>query len=198
MNKQQFKVGDRVRIVKDFASGEDPYKRIGKLATILNLIGYPDYLFIVRVDGEPEAIIVNEVELVKTMYPVVVITADGKTTTATMREGKKVIKTATATCSDKDTFDFAEGARIAFERLQGRDPFPKEQKPERPGKLLCVKEGVNGFFEAGKVYGIKWRTGSDVFDFGGRRAGYAGYYQDGKYIAPSSFGNAEFIPLVED
>lgn len=199
MNKQKYKVGDRVRVVKDFGSGIDPFHRKGKLATILDFFNDPDYPFIVRVDGEFVNILVNEVEHVKKKHPVIVITTDGKTTTATMHEGKKVIKAATAKCSEKDTFDFAEGARIAFERLQGREPFQKEKKPERPEKLVCIKEGCGGYFKPGKVYGVKWRTGSEVFDFGdGDGLWFAGRYHDGRYIAPSSFGNAEFIPLVED
>lgn len=197
MNKQKFKVGDRVRIVKACVDTSS-VGVIGEIDTIDPTGCNLPYLAEIECEGYRPKIWCYEVEHVKTKLPVIVITSDGKTTTATLREGKKVIKTASAKCSDKDTFDFAEGARIAFEWLQGRDPFPKEKKPERPGKLVCVKEGCGGFFEAGKVYGIKWETGRDVFDFGVGAFGLAGWYHDGRYIAPSNFGDAEFIPFVED
>ena len=67
--------------------------------------------------------------------PVIVITSDGVTTTATRRIGKAIQAIATAKCNPGDRFDFEEGARIAFERLCGRDPFP--EKPE--GATLGVR-----------------------------------------------------------
>lgn len=50
----------------------------------------------------------------------IVITHDGKTTTAKLFENKKCIKTAKAKCSPSDEFDFNVGASIAFERLTGQ------------------------------------------------------------------------------
>lgn len=47
----------------------------------------------------------------------IVITTDGKTTTAKLYDGKKIIETAEAKCSPSDKFDFAIGAKLAFERL---------------------------------------------------------------------------------
>lgn len=47
----------------------------------------------------------------------VVITTDGKTTTARLFNGKDVVKTAEAKCSPDDKFDFNTGALIAFSRL---------------------------------------------------------------------------------
>lgn len=90
--------------------------------------------------------------------PVIVITSDGVTTTATRRIGKAIDVTATAQCHPGDTFDFDEGARIAFERLQGRDPFT--EKPESTGapetyngRMLCV-ESPFPWWTVGKVYDV--------------------------------------------
>lgn len=49
----------------------------------------------------------------------IVITTDGEEIHATLYEDKKPIKTAKAKCSPDDTFDFATGAKLAFERLMG-------------------------------------------------------------------------------
>ena len=183
MSKQKFKVGDTVRIVE--VNIPDAIGTIGELRNIDN----DDIPYFVN------GLWCRKVELVKRKkHPVIVITSDGKTTTATMREGKKVIKTATATCSDKGTFDYDEGARIAFERLQGRDPFAKEgKKPEYyNGKIVCIKSDVPPFWTPGKVYEIK-----------------DGWTKDNSGITPPRISSvdeinrelanyAKFIPLVED
>ena len=47
----------------------------------------------------------------------IVITTDGRVTTARLIDGKQTVKTATATCSPNDAFDFNQGAGVAFGRL---------------------------------------------------------------------------------
>lgn len=47
----------------------------------------------------------------------IVITTDGKTTTARLFDGKELVKKAEAKCSPDDTFDFMVGAKLAMERL---------------------------------------------------------------------------------
>lgn len=86
----------------------------------------------------------------------IVITHDGKTTTATLyRDGEKV--KATAKCAPEDKFDFMVGAKLAMERL-----VDKTTKPEPPkyytGKVVCVANDCGGYvdtdFTPGKVYEI--------------------------------------------
>ena len=94
----------------------------------------------------------------RTPQPVIVITSDGVTTTATKRLGKKILASATAKCGPRDTYDFDEGARIAFERLCGRDPFPEKQKrPARPetynGRMVCVRSPYS-WWTVGKTYAV--------------------------------------------
>ncbi len=52
--------------------------------------------------------------------PKIVITTDGRATTARMYEGKRVVKEGKATCSPEDVFDYEKGARLAFDRLMNR------------------------------------------------------------------------------
>lgn len=90
--------------------------------------------------------------------PVIVITSDGVTTTATRRIGKAIQAIATAKCNPGDTFDFDEGARIAFERLCGRDPFPEKREstatPETyNGRMICV-ESPCPWWTVGKIYEV--------------------------------------------
>ena len=87
----------------------------------------------------------------------ILITTDGKTTTARLLEGKKTIKTAEAKCSPDDEFDFKTGAKIAFQRLMGEPVV--EDKPEPKlynGKVVCVECPPNvGPYTPGKVYTFK-------------------------------------------
>ena len=47
----------------------------------------------------------------------IVITHDGKTTTATLYKNDKLVESEVAKCSPEDTFDFNVGAKLALERL---------------------------------------------------------------------------------
>lgn len=90
--------------------------------------------------------------------PVIVITSDGVTTTATRRIGKTIQASATARCNPRDAFDFDEGARIAFERLCGRDPFPEKRgstaTPETyNGHVICV-ESPYPWWTVGRIYEV--------------------------------------------
>lgn len=84
--------------------------------------------------------------------PVIVITSDGVTTTATRRIGKAIQAIATAKCNPGDTFDFDEGARIAFERLCGRDPFPATPEAYN-GRMICA-ESPCPWWTVGKIYEV--------------------------------------------
>lgn len=88
----------------------------------------------------------------RAQQPVIVITSDGVTTTATRRIGKAIDVTATAQCSPDDSFDFDEGARIAFERLCGRDPFPEKPKAYN-GRMICA-ESPYPWWTVGKIYEV--------------------------------------------
>ena len=82
-----------------------------------------------------------------TSLPKVVITTDGKTTTAKMYEDEKVLKTAKTQCSPEDTFDFAVGAKIAFDRLM--------KNVEMNIKVICINDVPRSDFTKGKIYTVK-------------------------------------------
>lgn len=80
----------------------------------------------------------------------IVITTDGKTTTAKMYRDKTVIGVQTTKCHPDDRFDFKEGARIAFDRLVGEG---KEEPKYYNGKVVCVdKKGLDQMYTTGKIY----------------------------------------------
>lgn len=128
----------------------------------------------------------------------IVITADGNVTLARMYDGKTVIKSATAKCSPDDKFDFATGARIAFDRLIGQEKAEQEEKKPQHynGKVVCAKRGykcycpVNGL-TAGKIYTV---IDGKIVDFDN---GYKStVYADSLEHLCCYMGH-EFVPLVE-
>lgn len=85
----------------------------------------------------------------------IIITTDGTTTTAMLKDGKQTVKTATAKCGPSDEFNFQTGAKIALDRLFGAG----EKKPEPEfysGKVVCVDNCHNQQkYTIGKIYEIK-------------------------------------------
>lgn len=129
----KYKVGDKVRVKTElvvnksyrniddnlecciFAHGMEAFKR--KTYIIKNLLrdryileGCEGWYFVDEMlDPVP-------VETYK-----IVITAGGTDINAMLYDGKKIVKTTTAKCSPADTYDFATGARLAFDRLMSTE-----------------------------------------------------------------------------
>ena len=94
----------------------------------------------------------------------IVITTDGKTTTAKMYDGKSCIKVSEARCCPSDAFDFQTGAEIAFNRLFEKSHFWEEFKA---GKL-CVKvdeENIPEFLKSCENNRITWHNGKNATEF---------------------------------
>lgn len=103
----------------------------------------------------------------------IAITTDGKVTLARLYEDGKVVRKATARCSPDDKFDFAAGAKLAFERLIKPTPAERDkhqwvtnkdvglvEEPAEPkyysGKVVCVeKKGECFAYTVGKIYEFK-------------------------------------------
>ena len=79
----------------------------------------------------------------------VVIHRSGNVMTAELRVNREVIKSAKATCNEADVFDFDTGAKLAFDRLMGREsdeamPRCKMPKPApKPAHRFKVGDRVN-------------------------------------------------------
>lgn len=86
----------------------------------------------------------TEIETMNTEKKIV-ITTDGKTTTARLFENKKVIKEAEAKCSPEDIFSFETGVKLAIERLF--------EKKYYCGIIKCVSG--SSIFKEGELYRIK-------------------------------------------
>lgn len=80
--------------------------------------------------------------------PVIVITCDGKTTTATLRDGKQVLKSESVSLYYKDTFDHFVGAEYALKKLFGK---PLDEPKLYNGKVVCIKSNSK-WWTVGKIY----------------------------------------------
>ena len=138
----EFKKGDRVRIVREFESPQLKSVYDGMTGTIEAIFPTCTYKYFVRLDEGGYATVFFEVEHLK-KYPVIVITTDGVTTTATKRLGKKVLGTAYSKCAPADTFDYDTGVGLALARLCGFEIKFHEEEPQPPKKythkVVCVE-----------------------------------------------------------
>ena len=60
----------------------------------------------------------------------ILITSDGKTTLARLYDGEKVTRSAETKCSPTDTYDFATGANLAYDRLMRPTSVEPQDKPK--------------------------------------------------------------------
>ena len=100
----------------------------------------------------------------------IVITTDGKTTTAKLYDGKNVIKTADAKCCLTDKFDFNTGALIAFGRLTDSELKFEEGldwEAFKSGKIAVkvTKDNFKDFVTEAKKHGCDWHDGDDYNPF---------------------------------
>lgn len=96
--------------------------------------------------------------LPKTTEEKIVVTANGKTTTAKLYNGKTVIKTAEAKCSPDDEFNFLTGAHLAVSRLCGVDSNVKNSEPEckiKPGDFVKIIRTEYHHFPLGTIVEVK-------------------------------------------
>lgn len=73
--------------------------------------------------------------------PKIVVCRDGNRVTASCYEDGKKVATGVAKCSTEDTFDFATGARIAFDRLMVKNPsISREEIYNETKKILSAAD----------------------------------------------------------
>lgn len=120
----KFKIGDRVKCVRAVANNMYVLDKIGTIVVndCVNYgVEFDEFIHGHGCDYNGKyghCWWCRESALVKVVCSnKIVITADDKTTTAKMYDGKEVVKTAIAKCSPEDEFDFETGAKIAFDRL---------------------------------------------------------------------------------
>lgn len=168
-NSRKFKVGDRVRVIKDCDGAKKGM--VGTIAVVdkstLKTIGvkfdkklYGGHSLAGKCEhGYGHWVYPDCIELISGNK--IVITADGATTTARFYDGEKVIKAAKAECSPEDEFDFKTGAKIAFDRLV--DNEIKNPRKYYDGKVVFSEN--TGDFKKGVLY--VFRSNGDVEDFFG-------------------------------
>lgn len=200
----KYKVGDRVIAFDNVGYSKPEDRHIGVIESLHVGLTFP---YKVRYVDSGLRLWSEVIGYAK--QPVIVITSDGVTTTAVKRIGKEIIEKATAKCSPEDQFSYNEGARIAFERLQGRDPFAStNMEPEQKyynGKVVCIKSGYP-WWTVGKVYNVV--GGVITADNGYKYPKYGDPYVDAEDIRHAGCGDSrednrhnqrnEFVELVEE
>ena len=156
-----FKVGDRVRVIGNISH----LAEIGATGVICCELKDGIYDYGVRFDkvspwfhscgdkcekDRGQYVMADEIEKITTCDEKIVITTDGKATLARLYENGKVTRTAEAK-SPSDKFDFAVGAKLAFERLNEKT----EPKVYFNGKAVCIEVRGDAAYTVGKIYEFK-------------------------------------------
>ena len=164
MSKKAFKVGDRVRAIRN--AGVTSTKDV--LGTVRVIDGSRGHFCGVEFDknigghammeySKPEykkghCYFVLEKDLVKVENPSIHITADGNKTIAVIKEGKQEVGRGVATCNPSDEFDFKTGAKLAMDRLLGEEiksdyitGVSEVRRKAKVGEYIkIVKKGCHG------------------------------------------------------
>ena len=205
----EFKKGDRVRTVRDnpvlYYKGDTGKILCHRKVDNMYLVRFDDKDGILRESWLCE----GSIELLKAKHPVIVITTDGVTTTATKRLGKKVLGTAYSKCAPADTFDYDTGVGLALARLCGfeikmheEEETPMPKKVEH-FKVVCTSHtlSVRALFVVGQTYDAYCEKGCMPVVIGPFGVRYIGnyYLSDPQklYVAFGSNQMAHFVRLVE-
>lgn len=126
--------------------------------------------------------------------PVIVITCDGKTTTATLRDGKHVLKRESVSLYHKDTFDHFTGAEYALKKLFDK---PLDEPKFYNGKVVCTKSNSK-WWTVGKIY--TFENGATVDNSGITRPAdgerFENFHEFWKW-AKFCAHEADFVELVD-
>lgn len=137
----KYKIGDKVRIVgyrtfhmNNFGKMD---KWLGKVMTIRGIYRGLDGYRMVEDYGEnvghgwlwDESMIAGLANPDRSSL-IVEIQFDGNTTRATLKRDGREVKSAEARCSQEDTFDRGEGAKVAVNRLFAKKQKPKKEEPK--------------------------------------------------------------------
>lgn len=132
--------------------------------------------------------------------PTIVITSDGKTTTATMRSSHKVLKEASVSLYYKDKFSLSVGTEEALKKLFGKQERVKEVKrPAKAGDYIKLIREPYSFNKAGDILRV------DGIAYGGSpfvlKKNHPRYVENGNeqwYYSPSQYVVLENYKPQED
>lgn len=155
----KFSIGDKVRVISEYGSASVGDEGIIKALPWENgsisyqscyAVEFPSWSYGHDCNGKVPSkkglwVLPECLELIEKRQPRIVITHDSKTTTAKLYDGKEITKTAEAKCSPDDKFDFAAGAKLAFERLMG-EVEPKFDKSMLTTGRFGYMRGGQGWF----------------------------------------------------
>ena len=193
----KYKIGDKVRVRYDLAKGKIYLMSNGfegdsvesemlefkdQEVTISSYT--PTGKYHIKEDGEKWGWTDEMFSGLVTSFPKVVITTDGKTTTAKMYEGMKLLKTAQSKCSPEDTFDFAIGAKLALERVTEKEPKFKI------GQFVRVINNDTNNFPIGQIV--------QIIKFNENKVLCEGYCCDRRWIDTQTMFDYQIEELPED
>lgn len=122
----EFKIGDKVKAIKDIVD----YGVLGEIGVVERInacTGGAAVRFNIPITDSALYMCASELELITTSHPTIIIHTDGKTTTALLKKGKKVVNQAETKLIGNDEYAYWDGANRAYAKLikeSNTDPSP--------------------------------------------------------------------------
>ena len=153
---EQFKVGDIVKANEKANWGSNWAKAEGIIEAVVRTASPYTYSVEVTKTNERGKQYMNQVilcqkgyeafELVKSVDTDLHIMGDGKTVHAVLKENGKAVKRAKESCDPRDEYDFETGARLATDRVFGKEEEKKEPEYKfNIGDHVVVKNKTEAF-----------------------------------------------------
>lgn len=204
-----FKIGDKVRVTKDYDDATTGMEGIIKALPRNNGSSNPRFAKCYSVDfpgwrdghdcggtvsGRHGQWVAPEcLELIESAHSEkIVITHAGKTTLARLYENNKVVKSAEAKCDPRDEFNFATGAKLAFERLMGKEKPKFDKSMLTNGRFGYMSD--NNWFVVVDDKIIYKKGDFDVLEAMNSEGGYSSGYGVKYVVEAFSFDNARLAP----
>lgn len=172
----KYKIGDRVIIEETNIEYAAPLRGKNIVGTIVSIDENRTHPYFIKSDYNKYGLYCKVKCLASELYnEKIVITHDGKTTTATMYCYDGTKKVATARCAPEDTFDFNFGAKLTMERLMEK-VAPVEKDKYAVGDRIFAEDNINCH------PGGAWGTVVEVLDKRIHAEDYAVKFDDGKSV----------------
>lgn len=111
----------------------------------------------------------------------IVIRRDKSDVIASHKRGNEIVKTAKATCAPSDEFNFETGAKLAFDRLMGREEPKRESLADLFARLENPAPAPEPKYYSGKVFAVRTKE-DDATPQMQNRVGHVFEIKDGRIV----------------
>lgn len=186
----KYKIGDEVRITKNFSNHGF---NIGDIVKIVDTDDQDNLQYFGAKSGDYLRFWFSDLDCksITDSYDIH-ITSNGVYTNCLYKKNGEIVSSSRAKLNQEssDVFDIKEGARLCIERLENKEKYN--------GKVICIESEDNPFFTVGRIYSVI--NGVCIGDCTSEWNNDDKYFYSLEEINDyfKDYDNVKFIKLVED